>query len=412
MSVIPTEPRATPRASDSIPVISEGGAQQDALRQMQKMEAIGRLAGGVAHDFNNLLTVITGYSDMLRVLLSGQAEAREMVEEISKATERATSLTRQLLAFSRKQILKPRVLDLNGVVRDTEKMLRRLIGEHIELILAPAPVPLLVKVDAGQMEQVVLNLVVNARDAMSNGGKLILGLEQTRLVSAVAGHCSTIPPGDYAVLTVKDTGCGMSAEVRAHLFEPFFTTKAPGKGTGLGLSTVYGITQQSEGHIRVISQPQLGTTFKIYLPLVQAIPAAVVAPVPLEGSSHGSETVLLVEDEDGVRKLARMALEKQGYKVLEARDGVEGLQRCRNHSGPIHAVVTDVVMPFIDGVELVKHLRRRYPAVKALYMSGYTESAVVRHGLIDMTVAFLPKPFTAEELAKALRIVLDQKQPA
>jgi nitrogen-specific signal transduction histidine kinase/CheY-like chemotaxis protein len=395
-----------------LPAVSETNSPQDLLRQMQKMEAIGRLAGGVAHDFNNLLTVITGYSEMLCAMLREHGEALEMVEEIRKATDRATSLTRQLLAFSRKQILKPRVLDLNAVVRDTEKMLRRLIGEDIELVLTPAPAPLCVKVDAGQMEQVVLNLVVNARDAMSNGGKLTLALEQARLSSPLSAHSSTIPPGDYAILTVKDTGCGMSAEVKTHLFEPFFTTKETGKGTGLGLSTVYGITQQSEGHIRVLSQPGQGTTFKIYLRLVQAIPAGQAAPPPVEATPPGSETILLVEDEDAVRKLARMALEKQGHKVLEARDGVEALDRCRKYRGPIDAIVTDVVMPLMDGVDLVKHLKRRYPGVKALYVSGYTESSVIRHGIIDMTVSFLHKPFTAEELTAALRTVLDQKQNA
>ncbi len=393
-----------------IPSPLDSTAQQERLRQVQKMEAIGRLAGGVAHDFNNLLTVITGYGDMLADLLREHAEAREMVEEIRKAADRATTLTRQLLAFSRKQILKPRVLDLNVVVRDTEKMLRRLIGEDIELVLTPAEAPLYVKVDAGQMDQLVMNLVVNARDAMSHGGKLTLAVEHARLPTSLAAHTSIIPPGDYAVLSVKDTGCGMSAEILAHLFEPFFTTKPPGKGTGLGLPTVYGITQQSDGHIRVQSQTGMGTTFTIYLPLLQASAARPSAPAIAEKTGPGSETILLVEDEEGVRKLARMTLEGRGYKILEARDGVEALERCRKYKGPIDAVVTDVVMPLLDGVDLVKHLKRHYPAVKALYVSGYTESAVVRHGLIDMTVSFLHKPFTAEELTTALRTVLDEKK--
>jgi two-component system cell cycle sensor histidine kinase/response regulator CckA len=409
MNGMPCETHVATTASGTMPVVSDSSAQQDWLRQMQKMEAIGRLAGGVAHDFNNLLTVITGYGEMLWAMLREHDQAREMVEEIRKATDRATALTRQLLAFSRKQILKPRVLDFNDVVRDMEQMLRRLIGEDIDLVLALSPAPVCVKVDAGQMEQVVMNLVVNARDAMSGGGKLLLAVEQTRLLMPVAAHGSTIPPGDYAVLIVKDTGCGMTAEVAAHLFEPFFTTKPPGKGTGLGLSTVYGITQQSEGHIRVRSQPGLGTAFKIYLPLLEAIPAALAAPAPAERAAPGSETVLLVEDEDGVRKLARLALESRGYKILEARDGVEALERCRTYRGPIDAVVTDVVMPLMDGVDLVKHLKRRYPAVKALYMSGYTDSAVVRHGLIDSTVSLLQKPFTADALTVALRTVLDAK---
>jgi two-component system cell cycle sensor histidine kinase/response regulator CckA len=393
-----------------IPSPHDSTAQQERLRQVQKMEAIGRLAGGVAHDFNNLLTVITGYGDMLWDLLREHAEAREMVEEIRKAADRATTLTRQLLAFSRKQILKPRVLDLNGVVRDMEKMLRRLIGEDIELVLTLAAAPLSVKVDAGQMDQLVMNLVVNSRDAMSHGGKLTLAVEHARLPAALVAHTSIIPPGDYAVLSVKDTGCGMSAEVLAHLFEPFFTTKPPGKGTGLGLPTVYGITQQSDGHIRVQSQTGMGTTFTIYLPLLQATSSRPSAPAIAETSAPGSETILLVEDEEGVRKLARMTLEGRGYKILDARDGVEALERCRKYKGPIDAVVTDVVMPLLDGVDLVKHLKRRYPAVKALYVSGYTESAVVRHGLMDMTVAFLHKPFTAEELTTALRTVLDEKK--
>jgi CheY-like chemotaxis protein len=260
------------------------------------------------------------------------------------------------------------------------------------------------------MEQVLMNLVVNARDAMSKGGKLTLAVEQVQVPADLSAHGSCIHAGDYAVLTVKDTGCGMTPEVKAHLFEPFFTTKSPGKGTGLGLSTVYGITQQSDGHIRVKSQPGLGTTFKIYLPLLQSIPAGSESTGLSDEKTSGSETILLVEDEDGVRKLARMALEMHGYKILEARDGVEALQLCRQHKGSIDAVVTDVVMPFLDGVELVKHLKRRYPAVKALYMSGYTESAVVRHGLVDMTVSFLHKPFTADELGRALRIVLDKDE--
>ncbi len=410
MSTIPCDPRLPGRDSALLPSPLDHAAQQERLRQVQKMEAIGRLAGGVAHDFNNLLTVITGYGDMLRDLLGEHAEAREMVEEIRKAADRATTLTRQLLAFSRKQILKPRVLDLNVVVRDMDKMLRRLIGEDIELYLTPATAPLYVKVDAGQMDQLVMNLVVNSRDAMSNGGKLTLAVEHIRLPAAVPAHTSIIPPGDYAMLVVKDTGCGMSAEVMAHLFEPFFTTKAPGKGTGLGLSTVYGITQQSDGHIRVQSQPGMGTTFTIYLPLLQATPSRPSVPVIAETSVPGSETILLVEDEEGVRKLARMTLEGRGYKILEARDGVEALERCRKYRGPLDAVVTDVVMPLLDGVDLVKHLKRRYPGVKALYVSGYTESAVVRHGLKDMTVAFLHKPFTAEELTTALRTVLDEKK--
>jgi nitrogen-specific signal transduction histidine kinase/ActR/RegA family two-component response regulator len=393
-----------------LPAVTESGAQQDRLRQAQKMEAIGRLAGGVAHDFNNLLTVIAGYSDLLSAMLVQQGEVREMVEEIRKATARATSLTRQLLAFSRKQVLAPRELDLNGVVRDMEKMLRRLIGEDVEFVLSLAPAPVGVKVDAGQIEQVVMNLVVNARDAMDIGGKLVLGVDQTRLCEPIAAHGSTISPGDYAVLSVKDTGCGMSAEVMAHLCEPFFTTKPPGKGTGLGLSTVYGITQQSEGHIRVQSQPGLGTAVEIYLPLLHALATVPSAPVPAEKSSPCREAILLVEDEDAVRKLARLALKSCGYKVLEARDGVDALERCRKYTGRMDAVVTDVVMPMMDGVELVKHLKRRYPDLKVLYLSGYTDSNVVRHGVIEATVTLLQKPFTADELTAALRGVLDKKE--
>jgi PAS domain S-box-containing protein len=380
---------------------------EEQLRQSQKMEAIGLLAGGVAHDFNNLLTVISGYSHLL---LLGQPELpeekRNQVIEIAKAGESAASLTRQLLAFGRKQVLELRALDLNALVTGMEKMLRRLIGEDIVLATSLEPQVGAVVGDAGQLEQVIVNLAVNARDAMPQGGKLLLETGNVVLDEAYAQSHLDVKAGHYAMIAVTDTGAGMTAEVLSHIFEPFYTTKGPGKGTGLGLSTVYGIIQQVGGHLGVYSEPGVGTTFKIYLPPTDA-------PVPNAGFEHeeampfGVETILLVEDEDGVRALGRYVLHASGYTVLEAANGREALEVAGKHSGRIDLLVTDVVMPEVQGRALAERLTQERPGIKVLYMSGYTDDAVVRHGVLSAETHFLQKPFTPSGLAHKVREVLD-----
>jgi two-component system cell cycle sensor histidine kinase/response regulator CckA len=381
---------------------------EEQLRQAQKMEAVGQLAGGVAHDFNNLLTVINGYGEMLLNQLSNNDSLREAVSEMTKAGERAAALTRQLLAFSRKQVLAPSVLDLNSVVIDLEKMLRRIIGEDIRLTTKLQSPLDPVKVDRGQMEQVILNLVVNARDAMPKGGQLLL---QTRNVYLSEEYTRDHPytrPGHYVVFAVSDTGHGMTPEVKAHIFEPFFTTKGPGVGTGLGLATVYGIVKQSGGSIEVISGPGAGTTFEIYLPRVERAmrtsksQAGTKRPAPL-----GSETVLLVEDEDAVRTLSKLILRQSGYTILEASNAEEALAVARRHTQAIHLVVTDVVMPEVGGRELTERLLDIHPEMRVLFVSGYTDDAVFRHGVSEAEVNFLQKPFTPLALASKVREVLD-----
>ncbi len=380
---------------------------EERLRQAQKMEAIGRLAGGVAHDFNNLLTIINGFSDVLLKLLGNQEPAAGLLREIQRAGDRAAALTRQLLTFSHKQFLQSSVLDLNSLVSGVEMMLRRLIGEDIQLVTALHPQPLPVRGDAGQFEQILMNLVVNARDAMPTGGKLSVATRAITLTADRRPALQEIPPGCYAQLTVTDTGMGMDAAVKAHLFEPFFTTKERHKGTGLGLATVYGIVQQNNGQITVWSEPGQGAEFSIYLPLVEEAltvdPVVEAAPIV----AGGAETVLLVEDEEGVRSLVRQVLQTKGYQVLAARHGLEALSCCSKHRGPIQLVITDVVMPILGGVELVERLTRRYPQIKALYMSGHSDSALLRHGVKDRQVAYLCKPFTASELTQKVRSVLD-----
>jgi len=379
--------------------------------QSQKMEAVGRLAGGVAHDFNNMLTAVLGYCELSLAGLREDDPLHADLSEIRRAGLRASSLTRQLLAFSRKQVLEPRALDLNEAVRGLEKMLRRLIGEDIELRFALAGALGTVLADPGQVEQVVLNLVVNARDAMPRGGRLTIETQNVELDEAYAASHADVRPGRYAMLAVGDTGSGMGPEVVAHLFEPFFTTKEKGKGTGLGLSTVYGIVKQSRGHVLAYSEPGRGSTFKVYLPRTDAV-AEAEARRPAPASFRGTETVLLVEDDDIVRAITQRILRSHGYKVIEARNGGDALLACETREEPIAIVLTDVVMPQMSGPQLVARLAKVRPGLKVLYMSGYTAGAIEDHGVREAAVALLQKPFTAESLVRKLREVLDAPPPA
>jgi PAS domain S-box-containing protein len=388
--------------------ITERSRLEEHIRQSQKIEAVGRLAGGIAHDFNNLLTVITGYSEFLLKSLGPEDPLRLDAEEIRKAADRATSLTRQLLAFSRRQILQPKILNLNEVVADMDKLLRRLIGEDIDLLTNLAPNLSLAKADPGQVEQVVVNLAINARDAMPDGGRLTVGTADVAIAEAFVSRQSTVPPGEYVMLAVSDTGVGMDEETLERIFEPFFTTKEVGKGTGLGLATVYGIIKQSGGHVWVYSEVGHGTTFKIFLPRVTRDGA----PAPeREGATReavgGTETVLLVEDEDGVRKLACESLRRRGYRVLEAAGSLEALEVCRGAEGPIHLLVTDVVMPRMSGRELAERVSFLRPGIRVLYMSGYTQDAIIHRGVLNEETEFLEKPFTPDALARKVRKVLD-----
>jgi PAS domain S-box-containing protein len=379
--------------------VTERRRLEEQFLQAQKMEAVGRLAGGVAHDFNNLLTVINGYAEMLGQDLADNEPALAYARAIRKAGERAASLTQQLLTFGRKQIVAARVLDLNAIVSDAASLLRRLIGEDVLLSLELQPGLGRVRADPTQLEQVLLNLAVNARDAMPRGGRLVLATGDVEL----AARASEVRPGAYVVLSVADTGHGMTEEVRRHLFEPFFTTKEVGKGSGLGLSTVYGIVKQAGGHIDVESQPGAGSTFRVYLPRV-AEPAPVPPHRPESAPAGG--TVLLAEDEDAVRALAREVLRSEGYTVLEAADGDAALRLARGHGGRIDLLVTDVVMPGLGGRQLAEGLLALTPAVRVLYLSGYTEDAVVREGVSCEEVHFLPKPFSPAALAQKVREVL------
>jgi PAS domain S-box-containing protein len=379
---------------------------EEQLRQSQKMEAVGRLAGGVAHDFNNLLAVINGYSDLLLRRWPDEDEAgRLKLEEVRKAGERATKLTRQLLAFSRKQVLQPVVLDLNSVVSDMDKMLRRLISEDIEVRALLAPQLGRVKADPGQIEQVILNLAVNARDAMPSGGRLTIETRDVELDENYARAHKSVKAGPYVMLAVTDTGTGMDSSTQARIFEPFFTTKGSGKGTGLGLSTVYGIVRQSGGNVWVYSEPGRGTTFKIYLPRVDAVAAPRAARTAPE-LRRGTETVLLVEDEEGVRELTREILEENGYKVVSARDGREALRLSEASDEPIQLLLTDVVMPHMGGRELADRLAPAQPQMRVLFMSGYTDDAILHHGVLDRGTALIEKPFTTEALTNKIRETL------
>ncbi len=380
---------------------------EEQLRQSQKMEAIGRLAGGIAHDFNNLLTAITGYGDFLLKKLGEKDPLRREATEISKAAARAADLTSQLLAFSRQQVLQPKALDLKEVVGDMEMMLQRVIGEHIDLVMRLDSRRGSVMADPGQMHQVLLNLTVNARDAMPEGGELIVATADVDLDEGYAAMHPGVKPGRHVLLAVRDSGCGMDESTMSRLFEPFFTTKEQGKGTGLGLSTVYGIVKQSGGHIAVESTPGNGTTFNILLPLVDQDPTESVCSHELPELSPGTETVLLVEDDDSVRDLAREILEMNGYTVLEASNGVDALKLLDSRPGEFDLLVTDLVMPLLGGRELAEKVIHRLPQLPVLYLSGYTDSAVLHQGELAAGTFFLQKPFTPAALAGKVRDALD-----
>jgi signal transduction histidine kinase len=387
---------------------------EEQLRQAQKMEAVGRLAGGVAHDFNNLLTAILGYAELLASNRNLNAASRQSVEMIQKAGRQAAAVTHQLLAFSRKQILQPRVIDLNALIIDFEKILHRVIGEHIELQTRPEAASSRVKADPNQIEQVILNLGVNARDAMPKGGRLLIRTDTVEMDAAAArAHAPDLEPGDYVLLEVSDTGYGMTEEVKSRIFEPFFTTKEPGKGTGLGLATAYGVVKQSGGSLTVESSEGAGSTFRIYLPLEageldEARPKTVA---PLEMPRKTAETILVVEDEEIVRELVCQVLADQGYDVLCAANGSIGLALSIAHTGQIHLLITDVVMPVIGGLELARKVSAARPDVKVLYVSGYSESDISEQGVLEAELEFLEKPFTPQELIRKVRNVLHPSLP-
>src|SRR6267378_1634693 len=393
---------AVERAIEEAAVRRDRRRLEQQLLASQRLEAVGRLAGGVAHDFNNVLTAILGSTELLLLDTPPGAAKREELEIIREAATHAQDLIRQLLAFSSRQALKPVVLDVNHLVKNVGKMLRRLIGENIELTTEPAPDVDSVCADPGQLEQVLVNLVVNARDAMPQGGRLTIATANL----AVAEGAVPVPPGRYVVLRVTDTGTGMDAVTMERAFEPFFTTKPRGKGSGLGLATVYGIVRQSGGHVEVESRPGAGTTFRIYLPRVEAVAeqgAASTAVAP----ARGAETVLVVEDDERVRLLARKELEQAGYRVLVAAGGKEALAAAEGHDGPIDLLMTDVVMPEMSGRTLSRRLTQRHPALKVLYMSGYSDEDIAQHGVFEAGTAFIKKPFTPSLLTKKLREVLD-----
>ena len=383
---------------------------EDQLRQAQKMEAVGRLAGGIAHDFNNALSVILGCSGLILDDLHAQDPLRDDVDEIRLAAVRAADLTRQLLVFSRQQVVAPRVLDLNHVLLDVDKMLRRIIGEDIDLVSSTSPALGRILADPSHLDQVIMNLVVNARDAMPTGGKLTIETANVELDAEYARDHLGVKPGPHVMLAVSDTGHGMDSATQARIFEPFFTTKGLGKGTGLGLSTVFGIVQQAGGSVWVYSEPDKGTTFKVYFPRVEIELDSLQRPrtAPM---LRGTETILLVEDQDNVRAVAQAILKRSGYDVIVARAAGDALILCEQHRGPIDLLVTDVVMPQLSGIELAKRIAETRPATRVLYMSGYTDDSIVRHGVLESRMAFLQKPFTPDTLARRVREVLDGRGP-
>jgi two-component system, cell cycle sensor histidine kinase and response regulator CckA len=380
---------------------------EEQVQQAQKLESVGRLAGGVAHDFNNLLTIILSGAEVLKQEIAECAAPEpEIVEEIAAAGGRARDLTSQLLAFAHRQVITPIPLDLNALLRSCEKLLRRVLGEDVEFVVTLQPGLWLVRCDAGQLEQVVLNLVVNARDAMPRGGKLVI---ETSNIVVNEGHTSLFPgiqPGPHVRMAVQDSGSGMSPEVRTHIFEPFFTTKPAGKGTGLGLATVYGIVNQSGGFIRVDSEPGYGTNFEMLFPRIldATVPEKLPAPVT---ASQGTETIMVVEDDPQVRAVTVRSLRVGGYTVLSAKDGQEALDLGAREQGPLHLLVTDVVMPGLDGRATAEALRRRHPELRVLYVSGHTEEVISKRGVLEPGIEFLPKPFTTSSLLARVRSVLD-----
>jgi two-component system, cell cycle sensor histidine kinase and response regulator CckA len=386
--------------------ITERKRLEEQLLQSQKMEAVGQLAGGVAHDFNNILTAIVGYTDLLAAELGSNAQQLEDLEEIRKAARRAAALTRQLLAFSRKQVLEPRIIDVNDVVLNLDKMLRSLISENIELKTDLAENLAAARADPNQIEQVVMNLAINARDAMPDGGTVTIETRNATLDDAYAAQHVSVIPGEYVMLAVSDTGCGMDEKTKSRIFEPFFTTKPPGRGTGLGLSTVYGIVKQTGGNIWLYSEPGKGTTFKIYLPAIAALPEDIGKVAPAETVLRGGGTVLVVEDDEQLRRLTHRALASQGYTVLEADRGSTALDIARRHKGEIDLLLTDVIMPDTNGRKLAETIRAARPGIRVLYMSGYPDGAIASHGMLEAGVEYLAKPFTTEAVTRRVREVL------
>jgi len=404
--------------SDSHPVmegiivdITERKLLENQLQQSRRMEAVGRLAGGIAHDFNNLLTIIKGYAELALQRGGIPQELRGDVLQVENAAERASTLVRQLLAFSRRQVLQPKIIDLNAIVIGLDKLLGRLMGEHIEMVTRCGATVGNVKADPAQIEQVIMNLVVNARDAMPKGGRLTVETTNVELDSTYARDHVTVKPGPYVMLAVSDTGIGMSPETQAHIFEPFYTTKESGQGTGLGLSTVYGIVKQSGGYIWVYSEPGKGTTFKVYLPRVEEQVESKAEAKETPAARAGTETILLVEDEEAVRELASMILSAKGYSVVEARSSKEAEQIGAQRSGEIHLLLTDIIMPGTSGRELARRMMARHPRMRVLYMSGYTDNVLAQDGVLEQGVSFLQKPFTPADLAQKVREVLDARVP-
>jgi len=389
--------------------VTERKRLEEQFRQAQKMDAVGRLAAGIAHDFNNLLTAILGTTELMLEDLPSEGAEREGLLDIRSAAERAAVLTRQLLTFSRQQVVSPQLLRLNELVSDLGKLLRRLLGEDVAIRTTLAPDCGSVKADQGQLEQVIVNLAVNARDAMPNGGRLALETRNVDLDGDYPTERVTIPAGRYVMLAVTDSGTGMDVQTKARIFEPFFTTKPVGKGTGLGLATVYGVVQQSGGHIWLYSELGHGTSFKIYLPRVDAVQPTPVAEERLAAARDGTETVLVAEDEDAVRHIIAKALEARGYRVLTARDGVEALALAGRHAGQIDLLVSDVVMPDMNGRELSRQLTEARPTVKTLYLSGYTDDAMLHRGVLQEGVPFLQKPFSLDALACKVREVIEAR---
>ncbi len=400
--------------SDSHPVmegiivdITERKLLENQLQQSRRMEAVGRLAGGIAHDFNNLLTIIKGYAELAEQRTAMQPDLRADIQQIENAAERASTLIRQLLAFSRRQVLQPKIIDLNAIVLGLDKLLGRLMGEHIEMVTRCGANVGHVKADPAQVEQVIMNLVVNARDAMPKGGRLTVETVNVELDSTYARDHVSVKPGSYVMLAVSDSGTGMSPETVAHIFEPFYTTKESGQGTGLGLSTVYGIVKQSGGYIWVYSEPGKGTTFKVYLPRVAAPAGAKAEVVDVQAPGKGSETILLVEDEEAVRELASRILSAKGYSVVAAKSTKEAEQFAEKQGAKIHLLLTDIIMPGTSGRELAQRITARHPRTRVLYMSGYTDNVLAQGGVLEAGLSFLQKPFTPGALVQKVRDVLD-----